>query len=63
MLALAGASLLWERLWPRLWPFVAIAGLFLALALDRRERIPRWKVKPNTLLLATFAFFTLVWVL
>ena len=37
--------------------------LFLALALDRRERIPRWKVKPNTLLLATFAFFTLVWVL
>ena len=36
--------------------------LFLMLALDRHERIPRWKVKPNTLLLATFAFFTLVWI-
>lgn len=43
MLALAGASLLWERLWPRLWPFVTLAGLFLALALlDLLPRLPAW---------------------
>lgn len=36
--------------------------LFMLLALDRNKRIPRWKVKPNTLLLAIFAFFTLVWI-
>jgi uncharacterized protein (TIGR02302 family) len=43
MLALAGASLLWERLWPRLWPFVTVAGLFLALALlDLLPRLPAW---------------------
>lgn len=33
LLALASASLWWERLWPRLWPAVCIAGGFLAIAL------------------------------
>ncbi|MDZ3837472.1 MAG: DUF4175 family protein [Rhodospirillales bacterium] len=43
MLALAGASLLWERLWARLWPFVTIAGLFPALALlDLLPRLRAW---------------------
>lgn len=33
LLRLAGVAILWERLWPRLWPAVAIAGVFLTLAL------------------------------
>lgn len=33
LLRLAGAAILWERLWPRLWPALAVAGVFLTLAL------------------------------
>lgn len=32
-MALAKASLLWEKLWPNLWPATALAGLFSAAAL------------------------------
>ena len=33
LIALARATLLWERLWPALWPANGIAGLFVAAAL------------------------------
>jgi uncharacterized protein (TIGR02302 family) len=40
-LRLAGAALVWERLWPSLWPALAIAGVFLVLALfDLPPRLP-----------------------
>lgn len=41
--ALARLVLLWERLWPALWPLLAVAGLFLALALGGLlPALPGW---------------------
>ncbi len=43
LLALARATLFWERLWPALWPLTGVTGLFLALALaDVLPRLPGW---------------------
>lgn len=43
LLALARAVLLWERLWIRMWPVLAVAGLFLAIALlDVLPLLPSW---------------------
>lgn len=51
--ALARASLFWERTWPALWPAVAVACLFVAIAL-----LGGWTIVPgwlHGLLLAGFA--------
>ena len=43
LLGLARAAVFWERLWPLLWPSVAVAGLFLGLALlDWLPMLPGW---------------------
>jgi len=43
LFALARAVLIWERLWPRLWLAVAIATLFVAMALsDSLPSLPAW---------------------
>jgi uncharacterized protein (TIGR02302 family) len=43
LLGLARAAVFWERLWPLLWPSVAVAGLFLGLALlDWLPLLPGW---------------------
>jgi uncharacterized protein (TIGR02302 family) len=57
-LYLAGLALLWERLWPALWPAIAVAGLFLVLALaDLFRFLPGWL---HAALLAVFAVAFLV---
>jgi uncharacterized protein (TIGR02302 family) len=52
-LRLAGLAILWERLFPALWPAIALAGLFLVLALaDLFRFLPGWL---HAALLALFA--------
>src|SRR3954466_9697217 len=52
-LYLASLAILWERLWPALWPALALAGLFLVLALaDLFRYLPGWL---HVALLAAFA--------
>ena len=53
LLGLARAALLWERVWPRLWPTVAVAGVFVAVALlDLLPVLPGWL---HALVLLAFA--------
>jgi uncharacterized protein (TIGR02302 family) len=52
-LRLAGLAILWERVFPALWPAIAIAGVFLVLALaDLFRFMPGWL---HAALLALFA--------
>ena len=54
LLGLARAAVFWERLWPLLWPSVAVAGLFLGLALlDWLPKLPGWM---HGLVLVGFGF-------
>ena len=53
LLGLARAALFWERLWPRLWPLLAVAGVFLSVAL--LDVLPRLAVWLHALVLAGFA--------
>lgn len=42
-LLLARVALAWERAWPAFWPVVAVAGIFLTLALlDALPALPAW---------------------
>lgn len=42
-LLLARLALVWERAWPAFWPVVAVAGIFLTLALlDALPVLPAW---------------------
>ncbi len=51
-ISLSRAVLLWERLWPALWPGLALAGLFVVLALiGLPQALPGWL---HSLLLLAF---------
>lgn len=53
LLNMAKAALAWERLWPSLWPAVAVAAIFITVALfDWLPMLPFWV---HSLVLVVFA--------